>query len=48
MPRILGIDLPLPKALEEKAKLDSKAVELPADYNTLKDYVLKELKLKQP
>lgn len=43
--RILGIDLPLPKALEEKAKLASQAVELHADYNTLKAYVLKELKL---
>ena len=43
--RILGIDLPLPQALADKAKLASQAVELPADYNTLKAYVLKELKL---
>ena len=43
--RILGIDLPLPKALADKANLESKAVELPADYKTLREYVLKALDL---
>ncbi|MGN0893657.1 MAG: threonine synthase [Succinivibrio sp.] len=43
--RILNINLPLPKALEDKVALKSCAVEIPADYNTLRAYVLKELSL---
>lgn len=43
--RILNINLPLPKALEDKVALESCAVEIPADYNTLRAYVLKELSL---
>ncbi len=43
--RILGIELPLPKALADKVNEESKAVLIPADYDTLKSYVLKELNL---
>lgn len=43
--RILNINLPLPKALEDKVALESCSVEIPADYNTLRAYVLKELSL---
>ena len=42
---ILGIDLALPEALSSKVSAQSKAVVLKPDYNTLKDYVLKELGL---
>ncbi len=41
--RILGIDLPLPGALETRVALPSKAVTLPVDYATLRDYVKKEV-----
>ncbi|MDY5189333.1 MAG: threonine synthase [Succinivibrio sp.] len=44
--RILNIDLPLPKALEDTVNKESLSVTLKADYNTLKDYVLKALNLK--
>lgn len=43
--RILGINLPLPQALAQKVNEESKAVLIPADYDTLKSYVLKELNL---
>ncbi len=43
--RILGIDLPLPKAIEDKVSLESKSVVIKPDYETLKAYVLKELGL---
>lgn len=43
--RILGIELPLPKALADKVNEESKAVLIPADYDTLKSYVLKDLNL---
>ena len=44
--RILNIDLPLPKALEDTVNKESLSVTLKADYNTLKEYVLKALNLK--
>lgn len=43
--RILNIELPLPNALEDTVSKESKAATLPADYDTLKSYVLKELNL---
>ena len=43
--RILSIDLPLPKVLEEKSKLQSSAVQMKPDYTALKQYIIKELNL---
>ncbi len=43
--KIIGIDVNLPKVLKEKSRLPSLAVELKADYNALKEYVLKALDL---
>lgn len=43
--RILGIDLPLPEALASRVAMDSLAKTLPADYDTLKKYVLEALEL---
>lgn len=42
---ILGIDIPLPKILEQKASLPSQSVLMKPEYETLKAYVLKELSL---
>ena len=44
--RILGIDVALPKALQDTVALESKAHNIDPDYNTLKDYVLTEEGLK--
>ena len=44
--RILGIDVALPKALQDTVALESKAHNMDPDYNTLKDYVLSEEGLK--
>lgn len=44
--RILGIDVALPKALQDTVALESKAHNMDPDYNTLKDYVLTEEGLK--
>ena len=43
--RILNIDLPLPEALASRVAMDSLAKTLPADYDTLKKYVLEALEL---
>ena len=42
---ILGIDLALPEALAQKAQLESKSVLMQPEYETLKNYILKELGL---
>ena len=44
--RILGIDVALPKALQDTVALESKAHNMDSDYNTLKDYILTEEGLK--
>lgn len=43
--RILNINLPLPEALASRVAMDSLAKTLPADYDTLKKYVLEALEL---